>query len=77
MNAVIKPAPAAAIAPRFPALPLGGLAGTSFKHEHLAAILAAALLSAGAFNGVAVASSRFASPRAYHTRSFLARLTQA
>ncbi len=40
MNAVIKPAPAAAIAPRFPALPLGGLAGTSFKHEHLAAILA-------------------------------------
>ena len=40
MNAVIEPAPAAAIASRFPALPLGGLAGTSFKHEHLAAILA-------------------------------------
>jgi uncharacterized protein (UPF0276 family) len=40
MNAVIKPTPAAAVAPRFPALPIGGLAGTSFKHEHLAAILA-------------------------------------
>jgi uncharacterized protein len=40
MNAVIKPAPAAAIAPCFPALPIGGLAGTSFRHEHLAAILA-------------------------------------
>src|SRR5258708_38322630 len=40
MNAVIKPTPAAAVAPRFPALPIGSLAGTSFKHEHLAAILA-------------------------------------
>jgi uncharacterized protein (UPF0276 family) len=40
MNAVIKPALAAAIAPRFPSLPIGGLAGTSLKHEHLAAIRA-------------------------------------
>jgi uncharacterized protein (UPF0276 family) len=40
MNAVIKPAPAAATPLRFPALPIGGLAGTSFKHEHLPAILA-------------------------------------
>jgi uncharacterized protein (UPF0276 family) len=40
MNAVIKPAPAAATPLRFPALPIGGLAGTSFKHEHLSAILA-------------------------------------
>jgi uncharacterized protein len=38
MNAVIKPA--ATIPLRFPAHPVGGLAGTSFKHEHLAAILA-------------------------------------
>jgi uncharacterized protein len=40
MNAVIRPAPAASMPLRFPALPIGGLAGTSFKHEHLAAILA-------------------------------------
>ena len=40
MNAVIKPAPAAAIALRFPTLPIEGLAGTSFKHEHVSAILA-------------------------------------
>ena len=40
MDAVIKPPPAAAIAHRFPALPIGGIAGTSFKHEHLNAILA-------------------------------------
>jgi uncharacterized protein len=41
MNAAIKkPDPAAAVAPRFPALPIDGLTGTSFKHEHLAAILA-------------------------------------
>jgi uncharacterized protein len=40
MNAVTKPVPAAAVAPRFPALPIGSLAGTSFKHAHLAAILA-------------------------------------
>jgi len=39
MNAVIKPAPAAAEPPRFPALGVRGLAGTSFKPEHLAAIL--------------------------------------
>jgi uncharacterized protein (UPF0276 family) len=30
----------AAIAPRFPAHPMAGLAGTSLKHEHLTAILA-------------------------------------
>jgi uncharacterized protein len=40
MNAVMKPAPAATMPLRFPALPIGGLAGTSFKHAHLAAILA-------------------------------------
>jgi uncharacterized protein len=41
MNAVIKPAATSAAIPlRFPAHPVGGLAGTSFKHEHLAAILA-------------------------------------
>jgi uncharacterized protein (UPF0276 family) len=40
MNAVIEPAPAASMRPRFPAAPIGGLAGTSFKHEHLAQILA-------------------------------------
>src|ERR1700757_5458760 len=40
MNAVIKPAPAASKPLRFPAPPIGGLAGTSFKHAHLAAILA-------------------------------------
>jgi uncharacterized protein (UPF0276 family) len=39
MNAVMKPAPAATMPLRFPALPIGGLAGTSFKHAHLAAIL--------------------------------------
>ena len=39
MNAVIEPAPAAVMPPRFPALRMGGLAGTSFKPEHLAAIL--------------------------------------
>jgi uncharacterized protein (UPF0276 family) len=41
MTAVIKPAATSAAIPlRFPAHPVGGLAGTSFKHEHLAAILA-------------------------------------
>jgi uncharacterized protein len=41
MSAAIKPAAtSAAITLRFPAQPIGGLAGTSFKHEHLAAILA-------------------------------------
>src|SRR5688572_12500225 len=30
----------AAIAPRFPAHPIAGLAGTSLKHEHLEAIVA-------------------------------------
>jgi uncharacterized protein (UPF0276 family) len=41
MNAVIKPAATSAAIPlRFPAHPVGGLAGTSFKHEHLAAVLA-------------------------------------
>jgi hypothetical protein len=41
MNAVIKPAATSAAIPlRFPAHLVGGLAGTSFKHEHLAAILA-------------------------------------
>jgi uncharacterized protein (UPF0276 family) len=41
MNAVIKPAATSAAIPlRFPPHPVGGLAGTSFKHEHLAAILA-------------------------------------
>ena len=38
MNAATRPAACAAIPLRFPALPIGGLAGTSFKHEHLAAI---------------------------------------
>jgi len=38
MQAATEPAAFAAIALRFPALPIGGLAGTSFKHEHLAAI---------------------------------------
>jgi uncharacterized protein (UPF0276 family) len=43
MNAVIKPAATSAAIPlRFPAHPVGGLAGTTFKHEHLAAILAEA-----------------------------------
>ncbi len=41
MDAAIKPtATSAAIPLRFPAHPISGLAGTSFKHEHLAAILA-------------------------------------
>src|SRR5258708_16489486 len=41
MSAVIKPAATSAAIPlRFQAHPIGGLAGTSFKHEHLAAILA-------------------------------------
>jgi uncharacterized protein len=41
MNAMIKPAvPNTAIPLRFPAHPIAGLAGTSFKHEHLPAILA-------------------------------------
>jgi len=39
MTAVIKPAPAAAMPPRFPASSLRGLAGTSFKPAHLASIL--------------------------------------
>ena len=38
MNAATKPAAYAAIPLRFPALPIGGLAGTSFKHQHLAEI---------------------------------------
>jgi uncharacterized protein (UPF0276 family) len=38
MTAVIEPAPVASPSLRFPALPIEGLAGTSFKHEHLAAI---------------------------------------
>jgi uncharacterized protein (UPF0276 family) len=40
MSAVIAPAPAAAMRPRFPTLPARGLAGTSFKPAHLAAIFA-------------------------------------
>jgi uncharacterized protein (UPF0276 family) len=40
MNAATKPAACAAISLRFPALPIGGLAGTSFKHQHLAEIRA-------------------------------------
>src|SRR5260370_27898044 len=41
MTAVIKPAATSAAIPlRVPAHPVGGLAGTSFKHEQLAAILA-------------------------------------
>jgi uncharacterized protein (UPF0276 family) len=39
MDAVIRPRTPAAIPLRF-SLPLGGVAGTSFKHEHLAPILA-------------------------------------
>ena len=38
MQAATEPAASAPIPLRFPALPIGGLAGTSFKHEHLAAI---------------------------------------
>src|SRR5215475_6508423 len=40
MNAAISSDVLAAEPPRFPAFRLRGLAGTSFKHEHLAAILA-------------------------------------
>jgi uncharacterized protein len=40
MNAATKPTACAAIPLRFPALPIGGLAGTSFKHQHLAEIRA-------------------------------------
>jgi uncharacterized protein (UPF0276 family) len=39
MDAAIRPRTSAAIPLRF-SLPLGGVAGTSFKHEHLAPILA-------------------------------------
>ena len=39
MNATIKTAPAASMPLRFPAFGVNGIAGTSFKHEHLAAIL--------------------------------------
>src|SRR5215475_11947369 len=39
MNATRPTAPAT-FPLRFPAMPMGGLAGTSFKHEHLPAILA-------------------------------------
>jgi uncharacterized protein (UPF0276 family) len=38
MKAATGLAACAAIPLRFPALPIGGLAGTSFKHQHLAAI---------------------------------------
>jgi Protein of unknown function (DUF692) len=40
MKSAAKPAAVAAIPLRFPALPVAGLAGTSFKHEHLSAIVA-------------------------------------
>jgi uncharacterized protein (UPF0276 family) len=40
MNATAKLAASAAIPLRFPALPIGALAGTSFRHEHLSAIVA-------------------------------------
>jgi uncharacterized protein (UPF0276 family) len=40
MKAATEPAALVAMALRFPALPIGGLAGTSFKHQHLAAIRA-------------------------------------
>jgi uncharacterized protein len=40
MKAATEPAACAAIPLRFPALSIGGLAGTSFKHAHLAAIRA-------------------------------------
>jgi uncharacterized protein len=42
MNAATKPTACVAIPLRFPALPIGGLAGTSFKHQHLAEIRAEA-----------------------------------
>src|ERR1700753_3502526 len=38
MNAAAKPTASVAIPLRFPVLPIGGLAGTSFKHQHLAEI---------------------------------------
>jgi uncharacterized protein (UPF0276 family) len=40
MKAATEPAACAANYLRFPALPMGGLAGTSLKHEHLSAIRA-------------------------------------
>ena len=40
MNAAARPTASATNPLRFPAIPAGGLAGTSFKHEHLPAILA-------------------------------------
>jgi uncharacterized protein len=40
MNASTKPTAYVATPLRFPALPIGGLAGTSFKHQHLAEIRA-------------------------------------
>lgn len=40
MNAMTPPAVAHSAPLRFPAHPIAGLAGTSFKHEHLPAILA-------------------------------------
>ena len=40
MNAATSTAASVSAPPRFPALPIAGLAGTSFKHEHLPAILA-------------------------------------
>jgi uncharacterized protein len=40
MNAATKPTACVATPLRFPALPIGGLAGTSFKHQHLAEIRA-------------------------------------
>jgi uncharacterized protein (UPF0276 family) len=44
MNVTIhRTASALSDAPRFPAYPITGLAGTSFKHEHIAAILADAV----------------------------------
>lgn len=39
MTAMTEPAPATLFPLRFPAFVIDGLAGTSFKHEHLAAIL--------------------------------------
>jgi uncharacterized protein len=40
MNATTKPPACVAIPLRFPVLPIDGLAGTSFKHQHLAEIRA-------------------------------------
>jgi uncharacterized protein (UPF0276 family) len=39
MNATVSPEPHAVESPRFPSLRVRGLAGCSFKHEHLSAIL--------------------------------------